>query len=705
MMFKSRFTFSLIAFFFTLGTFTACSQKNQERDRVIINVLKYILEQGHYTPKQLNDEFSKHVYNEFINGLDPSKRYFTQIDLKNFSKFKYQIDDQLKSSNIDFYNLVYNRFLQKIGQSENYYKAILANPFDYTKDENINVDYKNLNFAKDEKGLIENWRKQLKLQTLSTIEDLEQEENEKAKKDSSFKKKSFKKLEIEARKKVLENMNDLYTRIKELEHSDWYSTFLNAVVGAFDPHTSYMSPKVKSRFDQNMSGKLEGIGAKLMKKGMYTEIVELISGGPAWKQGELEPGDQILKVAQGDEKPTNIVGMRLEDAITFIKGKKGTEVHLTVKKKIDGTTKTITIIRDVVELEETFIKSSIVKKNNKKYGIINLPSFYVDFEDYNKRNAANDMKKEIERLKKEAVEGLIIDLRNNGGGSLKTVIDIAGLFIDKGPIVQVKYRNREAKVKSDTDGKTFWKGPLVIMVNEMSASASEILAAAMQDYGRGIIIGGKQTYGKGTVQNVLPLNYYVRSYPKDLGFLKMTVQKFYRINGGSTQIEGVYSDIALPDRYTYMDFGERDLDNPLPWDKVPQAKYTRTSSYTNFKDVVYNSKKRINNSKKFKEINKYAKWLKKNHEDRQFTLNYNQFLADSKKHKKEGKKFKNVFKFESNLTFSSPKYEVPLFKNDTILKTKRTRWHKNLKEDIYVNEALNVLSELKMKNNFIAVKN
>ncbi len=678
------------------SSFSNDINNDPEKDKVIIYVLKNILSRGHYVQKEINNEFSEHVYHEFINSLDPSKRYFTQVDISEFSQYKYEIDDQIKNSKIDFYKLVYNRFLEKLKSAKLTYKTILTNDFDYSKDEVIDVDYDKLPFAKNEKKLLEYWRKQLKLNVISRIQEAEEQEDEKLKKDPTYQKKTFEKLEYEARVEVLENMNDLYERIDELENTDWYSTFLNSVVSGFDPHTTYMSPRTKSRFDQDMSGKLEGIGARLQKDGIYTKIVELISGGPAWKQGELEPGDIILKVAQGDKEPLDIVGMRLDDAITFIKGKKGTEVRLTVKKKLDGSTRVIPITRDVVELEETFVKSSVVKKGDKLYGVINLPKFYIDFSDAQTRNATSDMEREISRLKEQNVEGLIVDLRDNGGGSLKTAIEIGGLFIKKGPIVQVKYRDEDAKVKNDNDPKIQWDGPLVIMVNEMSASASEILAAAMQDYGRAVIVGSKQTYGKGTVQNVLPLNYYVKKYPDDLGALKMTIQKFYRINGGSTQIEGVYSDVAMPDRYSYMEFGERDLEGALLWDKVPEADYKKTNSYINFSEVIANSKNRIMSDGKFKSIDAYAKWLKSNQDTNQYALDYQTFKTQTLQRQEQGKKFKDIFKFESNLDFTYPKYELGLIESDTVLKDKRSIWHKNMEKDIYLNEALNVLSELRM---------
>ena len=704
---KTKFIipFLAITLLFSNATYSnTTSELDPDKDRVIVYVLKNILSRYHYVQKELNDDFSEHVYNTFIDGLDPNKRYFTQEDLKEFSQFKYQIDNQLKDTKIDFYKLVYNRFLTKLGTAKDNYRALLTQPFNYKKNEVIDVDYDKIPFAKNESELVDYWRKQLKLSILSRIEDAEDLQNGKAEKDKTFKKKTFSELEKEARKDVLKNMNELYQRIDELENSDWYSTFLNSVVSGFDPHTTYMSPRIKSRFDQEMSGKLEGIGARLQKKGIYTHIVELISGGPAWKQGDLEPDDIILKVAQGDAEPLDIVGMRLDDAIKFIKGKKGTEVRLTVKKKIDGSIKTIPIIRDVVELDETFVKSSIVEKDGEKYGVIDLPRFYIDFNDLSRRDAAKDMEKEIERLKSENVKGLIVDLRDNGGGSLKTAIEIGGLFIEKGPIVQVKYREEAPLVKNDTNAEIQWNGPLVVMVNEFSASASEIFAAAMQDYKRGVIIGGKQTYGKGTVQNVLPINRFYEKYPSDLGALKMTIQKFYRINGGSTQIEGVYSDISLPTRYSYMKFGERDLDGALPWDKVQQAKYSTTNTYSNFADAVYKSQQRVLNDEKFKKINEYAKWLKKNQEERVYSLKYSTYKKESEKKIKEAEQFKDIYKFDSNLTFNSPKYELNLFTKDTVLKEKRVVWHKNLKKDIYLNEALNVLSELKMNKNYTIVK-
>ncbi|MDP5106583.1 MAG: carboxy terminal-processing peptidase [Polaribacter sp.] len=707
---KFRFSTILLAITLLINSFAINAEEqtkkpDPEKDKVLIYVLKNILTRGHFVAKDLDDTFSEAVYTSFIDGLDPSKRYFTQEDLKEFSKYKYQIDNQLLKDDLSFYNLVYNRFLSEMKKAKTYYGSLLGQPFDFNQNETIDLDYEKVPFAKNDNQLIEYWRKQLKLQTLGRIQEQTQLQDEKVKKDKNYKVKSFTTLEKEARAEVLKNMDELYVRIEELENDDWFSTFLNSVVGAFDPHTTYMSPNIKEKFDQEISGKLEGIGARLQKKGIYTHVFELVAGGPAYKQGDLEPEDIILKVAQGDEEPLDIVGMRLDDAIKFIKGKKGTEVRLTVKKKLDGSIKIISIIRDVVELDETYVKSSIVEKNGKKYAIIDLPSFYIDFSDESSRDSAKDMEQEIERLKAENVAGLIVDLRNNGGGSLKTAIEISGLFIDKGPIVQVKYRGENPVVKEDIDPKTQWEGAVVVLVNEFSASASEIFAAAMQDYKRAIILGGNQTYGKGTVQNVLPINQFYPKYETDLGYLKMTIQKFYRVNGGSTQIEGVYSDIAMPSRYSYMKFGERDLDGALAWDKVPQAKYTKTNSYANFADVIYNSKQRIAASANFQLVNEYAKWLKKNQDETLYSLNSKKFFQESDVKEAEANKFKSVFDYKSNFTFTSPLYEQNLLKADNSLSDKRIAWHKNLSKDMYISEALNVLSELKLKDKSTIIKN
>ncbi len=686
-----------------LLSFTIKQKQDPEKDRILIGLIKYALTQGHYAPQDLNDEFSEAVFDDFINDLDPTRRFFTVEDIEEFSVYKDKIDDQINNEDLTFYNVVYARYSRRMQEAKGFYKEILKYPFDFNKDETFDVDYDEKAFPKNEIELIINWQKHLKLITISRLYDKVESENAKKEKDSDYKIKSFKELEIEARESTLKGMEETFIRFDELDETDWFSVYVNSISEMFDPHTTYFAPKIKKKFDIDMAGKLEGIGARLQKKGDYTKVSELISGGPAWRAGELEVGDLILKVAQADGEPLDIVGMRLDDAIEFIKGKKGTEVRLTLKK-IDGAIETISIIRDVVILDETFAKSSVVEKDKRKFAIINLPKFYIDFSEKNFRNSATDMAAEVDRLNKEKVEGLIIDLRNNGGGSLETAIDIAGLFIQDGPVVQVKYREGNPRVRADKDKRIQWNKPLVILVNELSASASEIFAAAMQDYNRAVIIGSKQTFGKGTVQNILPLNNYYK-YAKDLGALKMTIQKFYRVNGGSTQLKGVEPDIKLPSRYSFMKIGERDEDNPLGWDKIESAKYTLWNQYENFDEVVNNSIKRISNNAQFMLIDKNAKWLKKGRDDTTIYLKFSEYKKDIEKRDEESKEFKAIYEYQNNLTFMSPMHELPLLEKDSVLADKRNVWHKNLAKDIYVEEALNVLAELKIKNYKTLVKN
>lgn len=686
-----------------LVSFNCRFQPDPEKDKALVQILRYILAEGHYKPVDLNDGFSEGVYEDFLEVLDPSKHYFLQTDIDEFSQYKHKIDDQILVDDLTFFYTVFAKYEQRIEESKAYYKEILSNPIDVNKDETYSVDYENTPYPKNEAELIQVWQKQLKMRYISRLYDKEQAEIDKFESDSIYTQKSFEVLEEEALKQTKENLDNLYDRLDELNQDDWFSYFINSIAAQFGPHTNYMDPKIKKRFDISMSGKLEGIGARLQKEGEYTKVSALISGGPAWRAGELEVGDLIIKVAQADGEPLDIVGMRLDDAIEYIKGEKGTEVRLTLKR-VNGTIKTISIIRDVVELEETFVKSSIVEKDGKKYGIINLPKFYIDFDEKNYRNSATDIEKEIAYLKNEGVAGIMIDLRDNGGGSLKTAIDIAGFFIDEGPIVQVKYRGEKADVRADNKEGVAWDGPLVLLVNELSASASEIFAAAMQDYKRAVVIGGNQTFGKGTVQNFYPLNQYARS-KKDLGFLKMTIQKFYRINGGSTQLKGVRPDIVVPSRYSYLDVGERDLEKPMIWDKIDSASFTEWNGYDNYAMTINNSRERVFDDPQFQMIDENAKWMKETQDDKTIYLKYSEYKKDIESHDVAAKSFDALDSFTTDLTFFSPLYEKPLVEADSILAKKREVWHKNLTKDIYVAEGLNVLAELELKKHIALVKN
>lgn len=668
--------------------------EDPEKDKLLLELLTFVLEKGHYSPVEINDDFSKKVYKKYLDNIDPTKRFFIQSDIDEFSKYETSIDDMIKNKDLTFFNLTNARLLKRMSESREIYEDVLSKPFDFTAKESINVDYEKLPFSKSKSELKDRWRKQLKLSALSSITDKEQLEEDKKKKDNAYEMKSFDVIEKEVRENSLKSLNEYFDFIeKELERDDWFAIFLNSIVERFDPHTFYFSPDDKEKFDVSMSGTFQGIGARLQKKESGVEVSELISGGPAWRGKELEAGDLILKVAQGKEEPLDIAGMRLDDVVKKIKGPKGTEVRLTVKK-VDGTIKVISIIRDEVETEETFAKSSIVEKDGKKYGIIYLPKFYISFENKQNRDAFKDVAAEVEKLKAQNIDGLVMDLRDNGGGSLETVVKMVGLFIPEGPVVQVKAPGRNPEILPDPDKKVQYDGPLVVMINNFSASASEIFAAAIQDYKRGIVVGSKHSYGKGTVQNVIDLNQFIRgnSYG-DLGALKTTIQKFYRINGGSTQREGVKSDIVFPDRFSYLDMGERDEESAMPWDKIAPAKYQPLNA--NFENVIANSKKRITANPTFNLIDENAKWIFERKDENVFSLNLIDFKKEMDASDAKAKKFKAISEYNNKLKFSSLPDEVALFEKDTILKQKRERWHEDLQKDVYMEETLNIISDMK----------
>lgn len=710
---KRNYKILLLVGILSAGLWSFIPQKpsGDDKDKMLLELLSFVLEKGHFSPIELNDDFSKKAYASYIQSLDPTKRYFLQSDIDEFKKYESSIDDMIKDKDLTFFDLTYKRLMQRMSESKVIYTDLLAKPLNLNDDESINIDYDKIPYATSKAELQTLWRKQLEFAVLSDITNKEeiqkalknpdknanQEIEIKVNKEAvASEPKTFAELEEKARKSTKSNLDNNFSFISELTREDWFSIYINAIVTQYDPHTYYFSPEDKEKFDVSMSGKFEGIGARLQKKNDGVEVSELISGGPAWRGKLLEQGDIILKVGQANEEPIDISGMRLDDIIKKIKGPKGTLVKLTVKK-VDGSIKVIPIMRDEVETEETFAKSTIVNKDGKLYGVIYLPKFYISFENKSNRDAFKDVAQEIERLKAMNVEGIVMDLRDNGGGSLETVVKMTGLFIDKGPVVQVKPAQGKAQVLPDNDSKVQWEGPLVVLVNNYSASASEIFAAAIQDYKRGIVIGSKQTYGKGTVQNVFELNQFVRGNQYgDLGALKTTTQKFYRINGGSTQLEGVKSDIVLPDRFSYMETGEKDEKSALKWDKIEPADYSALNA--SFDNIINNSKKRILADENFNLISENAKWINDRKEDNTISLNYVEYKKELEDLDFQTQKFKALEKYKNNLTFSSLPYEVELMASDELLKEKRERWHEELSKDVYMNETLNVLSELNAKN-------
>jgi len=695
-----KYILKTISFILVLGLFLSFSVykgSDPNKDRLLLELISYVLERGHYNPKKIDDNFSKNVFSSYIKGLDNQRRFFLQSDIANFSKYKNRIDDLIKNSDISFFDLTIEKLFQRIGQVNLFYQELLEKPFDFSKEEFINLDFDNLSYVRTLNDLKIRWRMRFKLSALQIYYDKKQEENDKKKKDSTYQIKSDLILEREARESVTENVNIFFENVSQLDRNDWFTVFVNSIALEFDPHTTYYAPQEKDRFDTRISGKFEGIGARLQRKNEQVHIIEIIPGGPVWRDNLLKVGEVILKVAQKDEDPIEIGNMRLDDAVNLIKGPKGTKVYLTVKR-VDGIIEEVEITRDVVELEESYAKSSLIIKENNKYGLIELPQFYIDFNDYSNRNAAIDVKKEINQLKEKDVQGIIIDLRNNGGGSLKTVVDITGYFIKDGPVVQVKSTGGKKEILRDTDSSIIWEGPLVILVNEFSASASEILAAALQDYKRAIVLGSKQTFGKGTVQNMVDLNRIISgSTYGDLGAVKLTTDKFYRINGGSTQLEGVKSDVVILDRYSYIDLGEKDQENPLSWDYIEPTNFDFWHDEINYKYMLERSQNRMKTSQYISLIDEQAKWVKQQQDEYDYTLNYDNLYKEKEVDKKKINKFKKLNEFESGLLFEwLPEPGKKTFNKEITLR--RNRWIKSLKGDFYIDEATNILEDLNSKN-------
>ena len=691
---------------FASCSFTSKSFDDPDKDKLLMQLITYLLEEGHFQPKDINDDLSRAVYTSFLDQIDPFKNYFLKSDIDEFEEFKTSLDNQILAHDVSFFNMVYARFLIRFEDSKSMYSKVLELPFDFSLEEVYSTDYENNVYVNSKSEMFDRWRKQLKFYAISNYYDLIKANKKSQEVDKNFKSRTHSEIEIEARESILKTMKENFSVLEDIRRQDWLSVYINAIAEEFDPHTFYFAPSDKDRFDAQMTGKYEGIGARLQKRMDEITITELISGGSAWRQDKLEVGDAIIKVRQeNEEEAISVVGMRLDDAVKLIKGPKGSNVILTLKK-VDGTIEDLSIPRDEILLEETYAKSTKVVKNGVTFGVINLPKFYIDFQDSKSRNAATDVKKEIELLKVEGMEGLVLDLRNNGGGSLKTVVDIGGLFIDQGPIVQVRSTGNSKEVLEDKQRGIEWDGPLVILVNELSASASEILAAAMQDYKRAIVIGSKQTYGKGTVQNIIDLNRMIKSNTNgDMGAFKFTTQKYYRINGGSTQLEGVKSDIIVPGRFSYIEMGEREQDNPLSWDEIEPANYQTWKSSLNYKTTIENSYTRLNSSDEIKLIDDNARWIKTIRDKEVYQLNFEKYSQNIDLNEKESKRYDQLLDYQTDLTFEPLSYELPIMKQDSIFKINRNRWHKNLSKDIYMEEALNVLTDLNISHNTAQVKN
>ncbi len=672
------------------------------REQLLMEVLLQSLKYNHYSPEDINDSFSKKVFDLYLKRLDNSKRFFLKDDIKLFEAYRNSLDEAALNGSFEFFDVVNKTFDERLTLVKTYYEEFLSQPFDFNSNESFETDGEKLEFVNSKEELKERWRKYLKLQILARVQErLENQEKAKEKGDKDLEIKTTEALEKEEREKLLKNLNTWIKNIEKETRTERINTYINTFTNAHEPHSGYFPPLDKENFDIRMSGKLEGIGAQLREEDGFIKVVNVVPGSASARQGELEVNDKIIKVAQGSEEPVDVVDMRIDDVLPMIRGKKGTEVRLTVKKT-SGEVKVIPIIRDVVILEDSYAKSAIIEhsKLGIKVGLVDLRSFYADFEDPRGRRCAKDVKAEVEKLVDEKVDGIVIDLRFNGGGSLQDVVDMTGIFLDKGPIVQVKGKNGSPFVYEDKDPSVTYKGPLVILVNSFSASASEIMAAALQDYGRAVIVGtSPSTFGKGTVQRFFSLDAIVPERFRDLGELgsvKITIQKFYRVNGGSNQLKGVIPDIILPGAYSYMTVGEKEEDYPMAWSEIGRADFKESGEAMKHMDKIKKkSAKRVAGNKTFQLIDENAKWLKSRQDESSLPLSFKAYDAEQKAIDKEAEKYKNINKDIDELLIKTLKADKTYIESDTLRANSMKTWHKSLKQDTYLEEASYIIFDWK----------
>lgn len=706
-MFK-KIKFKKLLMFAPLMTLMFCfnaPQNDDEKMQTIMVSVKNTLSYLHYSPKPINDAYSQDVYDKYFESVDASKRYFLQSDMDEFKKHYTKLDDYLNQGNLVFYKLTIDRLYQRVDEIDKMTQDILSKPINLEENDELILEPKKRVNPIDSKQQREEWKKYIKYNILQEIETLtSKEEAQKKKKDSVVNNKlpdtikyaptTAEQKRVKATAEVKDLITDSFRRFKKRKKMDWFSVYMNAYTEVFDPHTNYFSPKNKEEFDMQFVGKVIGIGALIQEKKGYLYLGELTIGAPAWKSKQLTAGDKILKVkSKPNEEPVNVVGMLSDEAVRLIRGEKGTPVTLTVEKK-DKTIKEVTMIREEVAIEDTFARSIVVNsKNGKKYGFIYLPSFNVDFEDPKGRNASDDIKAELIKLKKENVEGIILDLRSNGGGSLTEVGDIMGLFMNAGPYVQVKDSQGKIQVLSNKSNEPIWTGPLVVMQNELSASASEILAGAFQDYGRAAVIGSPSSFGKGTVQTFVELNRFLNTND-DFGALKLTIQKFYRVSGESTQRKGIEADIKMKDFFSYAEVGERFDQYALPWDKIEATSYKKLNGL-NIPQLKAEVEKQIAESPSYKLLQQSAEWKEALDKEETITLNQAKFNELMKARKAQIDKFKGLDKFNNGLKFTLHTDEAERIKKDEAFAKKTENWRKNLERDFYLEETVDVLSKIK----------
>ncbi len=675
------------------------------KDALILQSVLSNLGRYHFEPAPIDDAFSEQAFELYLNDLDRSRLFFTAEELATLQSYRKELDDQMAGGSFDFFEQTQQLLKQNRVRAQAWYREILSQPFDLQEEGAVKLLGDTDEWLPNEASLQAYWKAYLKRDLIRKLLNKQKELAKKAEKNTEQAASSeeaspvpsTEELEAEIRGEIRNTFDKWFERMEKSPRSQELSQYINAITSVFDPHTSYLRPKDKENFDIRFSGRLEGIGATLQSSDDYTKVSSVVVGGPAWKGKELQDDDIIMAVRQEEGEAVDIKSMDLDDVVSQIRGPKGTKVHLTVKKPT-GEVKEITIERDVVVIDEKFARSLILDGvDGQKVGYLYLPSFYADFQHEDGRFCAKDVEIELQKLKDAQVAGVILDLRNNGGGSLTDVVKMTGFFIPEGPIVQVKDRINKVDVLDDKDERVQYDGPLIVMVNQYSASASEILAAALQDYGRAVIVGSNSTFGKGTVQRFIDLDRTLRGHEeaKPLGTVKLTMQKFYRINGGSTQLKGVVPDIILPDTYAYLETGEKKETNPMEWTKIEAVPYQQSVFKVEKLDKLQrNSEKRISQNPTFQLIDENAKRFKQLSDRSTFPLSLAAYTAAEAAIEQEGEKFKDMFEAKVVEGVANLSVDLPAMEGDESKIARNEEFLKDVARDVYIQETLHILHDL-----------
>jgi carboxyl-terminal processing protease len=676
---------SLLVFTLSWGSFADTDELNR---KVSLNqLINGTLERYHYNDQEIDDSYSKRVFTLFLNRIDPNKHFFTGAQVTELTAFEYKVDNDIRQNTFHFYDLCLLRLKEQIQFTSTIYPTLLASPINLEAVATFETDTEKKDYVKHNTDLTSRWKKTIQLQVAQHYISLYKEAY-----PSNNALKIEPKLEEKARAKTKKDLDRRFKRLLRQTDSDYFSIYLDCFTNAFGPHTGYLPPAEKEDFDINMSGQLEGIGAVLREEDGYIKVVEIIPGSASWRQGILKAEDLILSVAQPNQEPISIVETPVRDAVKLIRGRKGTTVILSIKKP-DGITQTIEIVRDVVVIKSTYAKSGVFTLNNTAYGYIGLPSFYRDFDNSSNRNAASDIKRALKLLNKQNVEGLILDLRNNGGGSLKDAIDISGFFVPEGPMVQVSDTYKNKDVYKDTDKNTYFDKPLIILVNTFSASASEIVSAALQDYDRAIIMGTEHTFGKGTVQKVVDLDNFLFKKKNPLGFIKITIQEYFRINGRSTQFRGVTPDIIYPSRYDYLDVGEKELKYAFRGSATTPATYRLWDTFPNKPAIINQSYARIQSNLPTQAIDTYNTFMTHQKENSNISININELWTNQRNVKEAGEAIEEL-DIKPNYSVFNPIDPTLESAEDKAETEQITKWIKGFDKDHVLHEALFVLQDI-----------